>query len=468
MADPFKPTRQFKARPANKSKGILDDTPIRKTISTRQGTITHVPAEENDITNKEYVDSLIRGNVELFLTEDASDIGTYFDLATDSTGNPEENTVQAIAANSTTLIAAYASILNEAEIESITDLEQGIYSMHVHASANFPVGMTVYFEFYRRTSGGVETLLGTSHDSDTLSATESQEQLHANILEDLMWDTGDRVVVKVYGRNGNAASKNITIFVEGDTLSRVEFPAFIPPAAGGGFTGTEGSIPFVAADGTLTEDNFNLFWDRVTHELQPHHMKIVSDGTQASPALKFNDTNTGFYKLGDNVNFSLNNSTILGMNATGLDMKTHKIVGVVDPTTDQEAATKKYVDDNAGVLTSSYDTGWINRSDWTNVHMGTNTTLNTDSNVTHSLGVPLSDLLVRVLISTDGTDANSFEIQQATSTSNSLGVMTYAVDNDNVLVQTGSIGVIRLTGAGVSDGITTDDWYYKIKVYKLA
>ena len=31
-----------------------------------------------------------------------------------------------------------------------------------------------------------------------------------------------------------------------------------------------------------------------------------------------------------------------------LDMKTHKIVGVVDPTTNQEAATKKYVDDNIG------------------------------------------------------------------------------------------------------------------------
>ena len=29
-------------------------------------------------------------------------------------------------------------------------------------------------------------------------------------------------------------------------------------------------------------------------------------------------------------------------------MNTHKIVGVVDPTTNQEAATKKYVDDNAG------------------------------------------------------------------------------------------------------------------------
>ena len=37
--------------------------------------------------------------------------------------------------------------------------------------------------------------------------------------------------------------------------------------------------------------------------------------------------------------------TTLGAQVENLDMNTHKIVGVVDPTTDQEAATKKYVDD---------------------------------------------------------------------------------------------------------------------------
>ena len=39
--------------------------------------------------------------------------------------------------------------------------------------------------------------------------------------------------------------------------------------------------------------------------------------------------------------------TALGAQSENLDMNTHKIVGVVDPTSDQEAATKKYVDDNA-------------------------------------------------------------------------------------------------------------------------
>jgi len=40
--------------------------------------------------------------------------------------------------------------------------------------------------------------------------------------------------------------------------------------------------------------------------------------------------------------------TTLGAQAENLDMNTHKIVGVVDPADAQDAATKKYVDDNAG------------------------------------------------------------------------------------------------------------------------
>ncbi len=70
----------------------------------------------------------------------------------------------------------------------------------------------------------------------------------------------------------------------------------------------------------LTEDNFNLFWNNATKELQPNLMKITSDGSQASPALKFNDTNTGFFKSGDSVRFSLNNSTIMALNSTGIDI----------------------------------------------------------------------------------------------------------------------------------------------------
>ena len=81
---------------------------------------------------------------------------------------------------------------------------------------------------------------------------------------------------------------------------------------------TSGSIPFIGTDGLISQDNFNLYWDAPANELQPNLLKITSDGTQASPALKFNDTNTGFYKSGDSVSFSLNNSTKMTIDGTGV------------------------------------------------------------------------------------------------------------------------------------------------------
>ncbi len=235
------------------------------------GLVEKTPVNEKDLVNKKYVDGLIRGNVELFLTEDASDIGTYLDLATEETGNAEETIIQAITAGSTTLIGSFASILDESEIDAIAALESGIYGAHIHTSANFPVGMTIYYEFYKRTAGGTETLIGTSHDSDVLSASESQEELHANVSGDLSWTAGDRIVVKVYGRNANAATKNITLFIEGDTLSRVAFPAFIPPT----FVGPHATQHETGGSDTVDHDqllnyvaNEHIDWTSTTENLE--------------------------------------------------------------------------------------------------------------------------------------------------------------------------------------------------------
>ncbi len=191
----------------------------------------------------------------------------------------------------------------------------------------------------------------------------------------------------------------------------------------------------------------------------------------------------------------------------------------------------------AGAGLSSYDTGWINRSDWTNVHMGSavidydglagafdvgetiteeisgNTgvvvsdsgsvlvlsdvtgtgvftddreitggdsgatadvnvsTKNTDENVTHSLNAPLSDLLVKVLVSTDGTDANSFEAINEGFTSTTAGfdygITAFQVDTNNIKIQTGNEGILYAQDSGTMNSVNTEDWYYKIKVFKL-
>jgi len=62
MTDIFKPTKAFKEQDLNKSKGILDDHSVRKSLLTREGTITHTPTNDNDIANKKYVDDEIAGS----------------------------------------------------------------------------------------------------------------------------------------------------------------------------------------------------------------------------------------------------------------------------------------------------------------------------------------------------------------------------------------------------------------------
>ncbi|KKL50528.1 hypothetical protein LCGC14_2304600, partial [marine sediment metagenome] len=112
-----------------------------------------------------------------------------------------------------------------------------------------------------------------------------------------------------------------------------------------------------------------------------------------------------------------------------------------------------------------YDTGWINRNLWGNKHLGSSLTKNLDSNVTHNLNTPLSDLMVKLLVSPTGVDGDSFEL--IVGADDGWGVTVYYVDANNILVQTGVSGIIYINATGGSAGIDTEDWYYKIKVWKL-
>ncbi|KKK55883.1 hypothetical protein LCGC14_3070100, partial [marine sediment metagenome] len=120
----------------------------------------------------------------------------------------------------------------------------------------------------------------------------------------------------------------------------------------------------------------------------------------------------------------------------------------------------------SGVHMEMYETPWIACADWTDQHLGT--TLG--NNLVHNLNTPLSDLLVKVLYSTSGTDVNSYEVENILRTySNGVidywyGAVVSEVDADSLIVQTGAQGIRTLDGNGVGSGVSG---YYKIKVYKL-
>lgn len=122
----------------------------------------------------------------------------------------------------------------------------------------------------------------------------------------------------------------------------------------------------------------------------------------------------------------------------------------------------------------TYDTGWINTNDWTSRELGsTATPKNTDSNIAHNLNANLSELIVKLFVSTDGTDNNSFEVQVVDLRYSSTGSLIYGysifqVDSNNLLLHTGSSGIRYVEDTGGTGILDTDDYYYKVKVWKIA
>lgn len=144
------------------------------------------------------------------------------------------------------------------------------------------------------------------------------------------------------------------------------------------------------------------------------------------------------------------------------DVKTFSSSPIVPaPTTDLQASTKKYVDDLITGLILKYATAWVPISDWTNAQF----------NIPHNLGTELSDLVVKFYISTDGTEANSFE--PINGSYSSAGVLTYghtyhAININSFEIQTGINGILYLIqGSGAGGVVAAQSYYYKVKVYKI-
>jgi hypothetical protein len=115
---------------------------------------------------------------------------------------------------------------------------------------------------------------------------------------------------------------------------------------------------------------------------------------------------------------------------------------------------------------------WIPRSDWTNVHLGSSTTKNADSNVTHNLNAPLKDLYVELVVSStdgDNADANSRIIgisqSQGAAEGYYRGLHVMAVDNKNIKLQAGYNGILIADDNGQDIALDNEDWFYKPKVW---
>ena len=110
-------------------------------------------------------------------------------------------------------------------------------------------------------------------------------------------------------------------------------------------------------------------------------------------------------------------------------------------------------------LKANYDTGWVANSDWTNAEL----------TATHNLGVNLSDLIIKFFVSTDGAEANAFEIGYGhNGASNHIGFSYLAIDTASFKVQTGSTGLLYVSDTGTAVLLDVESYYYKVKVRRTA
>jgi len=146
---------------------------------------------------------------------------TYYQAKTDPQIGPLQTITNLNVVNNQ-LLAAFISDVNN---PGITFIPHGIVELHIHAAnTNSGKATELYFQFYKRTTGGTETLLGTSNITPTLGVVQSSYSTDL-YLNDITLNITDRVVVKVYANvSGTGTAPNINLYTADNTLSRIEVP----------------------------------------------------------------------------------------------------------------------------------------------------------------------------------------------------------------------------------------------------
>lgn len=163
-----------------------------------------------------------------FLTSGSAGIGSY-DLMTVSFPTGNFSFYQSAISATGTIIQTWITESGQPNTAFISD---GIYHLHVHATRTAGTQATkLLYQLFKRTSGGVETLLVTSELSPAIPTSEQEFDLETFFGEQQL-DTTDRLLVKIYGvPSGGGSTPTIQLKAEGNTLSRFEIPAIAPSSS---------------------------------------------------------------------------------------------------------------------------------------------------------------------------------------------------------------------------------------------
>lgn len=179
----------------------------------------------DNIYNSSQVDELIGGaSLQLYFKNTTSGISNYWNMNQIANGRLENSTSITLSADST-LIGSFISP-NASDL-GIAGLDEGIIDSHFHASVDAVGGKKTvngYFEVYKRLSNSTEILLSISHLVEVTTTSESEYEAHSPLSNEIVLNLSDRIVVKLYANlSGSGGNPTLTIYIQGDTLSRADF-----------------------------------------------------------------------------------------------------------------------------------------------------------------------------------------------------------------------------------------------------
>lgn len=167
---------------------------------------------------------------DLFLHDEASDIGGYHKLLSDPPNASEvEDQVSVTSASGVVLIDAYAT---DTQIGT-TLLPGGSWHFVTFASVNNTGGdSNITIRVYLREAGGTENLLGevVTADINSITAVELEKDL---FIADTICNIDDRIVIKYYGSTTAPTQRIISLFHEGQThYSHIHLPFILDSTSG--------------------------------------------------------------------------------------------------------------------------------------------------------------------------------------------------------------------------------------------
>lgn len=164
----------------------------------------------------------------IYPTTASSPIGGYFRLVTSMSDTDYDDPAVDVA---TGAISGSNQLLSSlATDEGIVVGDLGIFNVNVIGNIRKTAGATstdatFYFEVYKRTSGGIETLIATSDNTQTVSSSTYEEFFATALFNDGTFTSTDRIVLKFYGNKvGGGVDPHYNFQFGGMLPVRISFP----------------------------------------------------------------------------------------------------------------------------------------------------------------------------------------------------------------------------------------------------